>query len=107
MLTAVPVAAHAVPKYRRTNVRLLRNCTGNRRRSGVVKILNTDCRPKEIREMPKRTQRAIGPAELQAQDDPEKAKAIMNRQKVDAFKIAPTQSILASFSFIESDGCGL
>ena len=107
MQRAIPDAAHAVATYKRTNVRLLRNCTGNKRRSGVVKMLKVDCRAKEIRETPKRTQRVIGPAELQAQDDPEKVAAIIKRQKVDAFNTAPTQSILASFSFIESDVWGL
>jgi hypothetical protein len=60
-------------------------------------MLNVDWRIKPIREIPKTTQSAIGPAESQVQVDPEKVNTIMNKLNVVAFSTAPSQSIVANF----------
>jgi hypothetical protein len=51
-----------------------------------------------MRKTPNTTQRAIGPAESHDQVDPAKVRTTMKRQKVPAFKNAPSQSMCASFS---------
>jgi len=74
-------------------VLLLSSCAGNIRCSGVVKMLKVDWMVKNMRETPKVTQSAIGPAESQDQVDPLNVITIMKSAKVDAFKKAPAQSI--------------
>jgi hypothetical protein len=60
-----------------------------------------------MRKTPNTTQRAIGPAEPQDQADPAKVRTTMKRQKVPAFKNAPTQSMCISFSRLEIVGWAL
>ena len=95
-MTARPVAEAAVQKYNKTMVRLFKNWTGYRRFD--VKKPKYDCKQKQIRAMPKKTQSMMMVAEFHAHDDPAKVKATMNRTKVAAFKTAPNQSIDANFA---------
>ena len=59
---------------------------------------------KAMRQTPKMTHKAIGPAESHAQVEPAKVKTTKKIQIVAAINRVPTQSILASFCFTEIDG---
>ena len=72
-----------------------------------MKMLKYDCKAKEMRVIPKKTQSVMTPGEFHAHVDPAKVKTTMNRTKVAAFNTAPTQSIDASFAFRVMDGLGL
>lgn len=101
---AVPAAA--VQMKRRTMVRDLRNWTGNRRSSGVVKMQNCCWIPKTMKMAPQTTNVAIVRPSFQGQLAPPKVRAMTKEVKRPAFNRAPTQSTCLTRWRISRSGCG-
>lgn len=70
---------------------------GNNRRSGVVARLKNCCTPRSTMVIAKTIQSAMGPAEFHFHVDPENVAATWNSVNTAAFRVEPSQSMLASF----------
>ena len=100
MVMNIAVPAQAVNIWSRINVRDVRNSTGKRRRSGVVKIEKNCCTANKTKITTQATKVPIVRPESQAQVAPPKVRAITNDVYSPAFKSAPIQS--SCFIFVRA-----